>query len=254
MSHEPRPDERRLDLSKKPPTPRRRRSIRRAGAALASIAIHAAVLALFAGLMSRPRTTAATIVAARPALSVSLAPRRAERATSYAPPIRATPPERPAASRPSPEIARPEAAPEPPEAQARATEATGSPPPADAPSDAAPDAASLPIAGAGFADGARGATGSGSGAAAREAAVMARIQAAKTYPDAARRRGIEGEVAVVFAIAADGSLMGVEAERAGAHPLLVRAAADAVAAAAPYPPGDGDATTYRVTIVYRLER
>lgn len=254
MSHEPRPDERRRSLSKKPPTPRRRRSLRRAGAALASIAIHAGVLALFAGPMSRPRTTAATPAAARPAISVSLAPRRAERAASYAPQIRAAPPERPAAARPSPEPIRPETAPEQPEAPPRAADEAVEPAPAGAPSDTAPDAASLPIPGADSEGGARGETGSESVAAAREAAVMARIQAAKTYPDAARRRGIEGEVAVVFAIAADGSLMGVEAERAGAHPLLVRAAAGAVAAAAPYPPGDGDATTYRVTIVYRLER
>jgi protein TonB len=88
----------------------------------------------------------------------------------------------------------------------------------------------------------------------REAAVMARIQAAKTYPDAARRRGIEGAVVVVFAIAADGSLLRVEAEPGGAHPLLVRAAVAAISEAAPYPPGGGAETSYRVTLVYRLER
>ncbi len=189
MSHEPRPDERRRSLSKKPPTPRRRRSLRRAGAALASIAIHAGVLALFAGPMSRPRTTAATTAAARPAISVSLAPRRAERSVSVSQPIRDSTTSRPTAERPSPEIARPEAAPEPPEAPPRAADEAVEPAPAGAPSDTAPDADSLPIAGADSEGGARGETGSGSGAAAREAAVMARIQAAKTYPDAARRRG-----------------------------------------------------------------
>ncbi|HOZ71310.1 MAG TPA: TonB family protein, partial [Spirochaetales bacterium] len=92
------------------------------------------------------------------------------------------------------------------------------------------------------------------GEAAREAAVMARIQAAKAYPDAARRRGIEGEVVVAFAIAADGSLLRVDAEPGPSHVLLEKAARDAIARAAPFPPGDVGPTEYRVTIVYKLER
>lgn len=68
------------------------------------------------------------------------------------------------------------------------------------------------------------------------AGVRARIEGAKRYPRWARRRGIEGEVAVRFRIGPGGELLGAEVTRSSGMDVLDRAAVEAVEAAAPFPP------------------
>ena len=250
MRHGTRQDWRRSPQSTD--VPRRRRSVRRAGAAIASVAIHVAALALAASLIGRPRPTGAalatlaTLAAARPALAVSLSP---PRATSQPRPLESelsepSEPIRSAASDPRDD--RPKVAVDTTVDTTAGEVAAGLVgPPVDAPEPGAAESAE---------DDPGAVDVEAAGEAAREAAVMARIQAAKAYPDAARRRGIEGEVVVAFAIAADGSLLRVDAEPGPSHVLLEKAARDAIARAAPFPPGDVGPTEYRVTIVYKLER
>ncbi len=68
------------------------------------------------------------------------------------------------------------------------------------------------------------------------AGVRARIEGAKRYPRWARRRGIQGEVAVRFRIGRGGELLGAEVTRSSGMDVLDRAAVEAVEAAAPFPP------------------
>lgn len=72
------------------------------------------------------------------------------------------------------------------------------------------------------------------------AALLARIEARKSYPNAARRRAIEGEIRVSFNLACDGSVNNVEIP--DGHKLLRVSAADALRLAQPFPqpPDDVD--------------
>lgn len=64
--------------------------------------------------------------------------------------------------------------------------------------------------------------------------LIARIEAHKHYPRVARRRGIEGEVAVSFSILPEGGIGGLQT--AGSYGILQSAAAEAVRSALPLPP------------------
>lgn len=63
--------------------------------------------------------------------------------------------------------------------------------------------------------------------------LMAHIESHKHYPQAARRRGIQGDVAVSFSLHADGHISGHSSQ--GSHRLLLAAADDAIQTAQPMP-------------------
>ena len=69
----------------------------------------------------------------------------------------------------------------------------------------------------------------------RLAEIRRRIQAALVYPPLARRRAVEGETLVRFEIEPDGTPRDVAVHHSSGRPSLDRAAARAVAAAAPLP-------------------
>ena len=99
-------------------------------------------------------------------------------------------------------------------------------------------------------------SGDGAGSAARGGEQLLRtigsqIARVWTYPDAARRDGLEGTVWLRFRIAADGSVESVEVDRSSGHALLDDAAMKAVRRAGPYPPYGGP---IRYPFTYRLDR
>lgn len=67
--------------------------------------------------------------------------------------------------------------------------------------------------------------------------LMAHIEGYKNYPNAARRRRIEGDVKVAFTLQSGGQVSGMST--GGAHNLLNKAAGDAVIAAQPMPQPPG---------------
>jgi len=98
--------------------------------------------------------------------------------------------------------------------------------------------------------------GSGVGSVTRQGdqllrAIRRQIERVWTYPDAARRDGLEGTVWLRFRIAADGSVQDVEVDRSSGHTLLDDAAISAVRRAGPYPPYGGP---IRYPFTYRLDR
>ncbi len=100
----------------------------------------------------------------------------------------------------------------------------------------------------------RGGNGAGPGAGNGDQllrAIRRRIERVWTYPDAARRGGLEGTVWLRFRIATDGSVEHVEVDRSSGHALLDDAAIQAVRRGGPYPPPGGP---IRYPFTYRLER
>jgi protein TonB len=83
------------------------------------------------------------------------------------------------------------------------------------------------------------------------ALVLGLLEANKIYPLSARKRGLEGEVALSFVIEEDGKVRTVAAS--GAHAFLLDAARESVRRASPFPPPEGGGFEARLTIVYRLE-
>ncbi|MDR1586565.1 MAG: energy transducer TonB [Treponema sp.] len=83
------------------------------------------------------------------------------------------------------------------------------------------------------------------------ALVLSLLEANKIYPHSARKRGLEGEVALNFVIERDGRAGKVNAS--GAHAFLVDAAKASVRRASPFPPPEDDFFEASVTISYRLE-
>jgi protein TonB len=79
--------------------------------------------------------------------------------------------------------------------------------------------------------------------------LLARIRAARRYPELARRRELEGIVRVSFVVGGDGHPRDVHATH-GADPLLDEAAIDAVKRAAPLPVVDGPV---EVELDFRLD-
>ena len=75
----------------------------------------------------------------------------------------------------------------------------------------------------------------------------------KTYPEAARRRGVEGTVAIRFSVDGSGRVTNVAVLRGSGSPIL-DAAAEAMLrdAALPPPPAAAQATSISVQIHYTL--
>lgn len=84
------------------------------------------------------------------------------------------------------------------------------------------------------------------------AALLSRIEARKSYPNAARRRAIEGRIAVSFTLACDGSVNAVEIPTG--HKLLRVSAAEALQRAQPFPqPPTGVDCPFRVNYAMAFE-
>jgi periplasmic protein TonB len=97
--------------------------------------------------------------------------------------------------------------------------------------------------------------GSGKGLAksdlsAYHAAIRARIEAAKQYPIAARRRHLEGNVVVSFRLNRDGKLLSIQISHSSGTELLDDAALGAVQNGSPYPrcPGEESAEPEPMTV------
>lgn len=82
-------------------------------------------------------------------------------------------------------------------------------------------------------------------------AVRRQIERVWTYPDAARRDGLEGTVWLRFRVAGDGSVDTVEVVKSSGHRLLDDDLAQTVRRAAPYPTFAG---WFRFPFTYRLAR
>jgi protein TonB len=81
--------------------------------------------------------------------------------------------------------------------------------------------------------------------------IRRRIEQAQTYPDDARRAGLQGTVEVRFRILTDGSVDAVEVSRSSGHSVLDEAGVETVRRAAPYPVVSG---RIRIPLSYRLDR
>jgi TonB family protein len=81
--------------------------------------------------------------------------------------------------------------------------------------------------------------------------IRRQIERVWTYPEAARRDGLEGRIELRFRIAADGSAETVEILRSSGHTLLDNDLAQTVRRAGPYPPYAG---WVRLPFTYRLDR
>jgi periplasmic protein TonB len=93
--------------------------------------------------------------------------------------------------------------------------------------------------------------GGGDGIADLLRAIRRQIEQAKTYPDAARRAGLEGTVELRFRIGSDGNAEGLEIVRTSGHPELDEMAMQTIRRAGPYPAVSG---RIRVPLAYRLDR
>lgn len=105
-----------------------------------------------------------------------------------------------------------------------------------------------PGGGAAGAGGAGGAGGGGGGAG-TFAEILRRIEAAKHYPEQARRLGHRGTVAVRFRVAPDGAVTAAEVVGSSGSPYLDAASIETIRRAAPLPPIAG---WLRVRISYGL--
>lgn len=82
-------------------------------------------------------------------------------------------------------------------------------------------------------------------------AIRRRIEAAKVYPDSARRAGLQGTAVLRFRIDPEGSPHDVEILRSSGHPELDDVSRETIRRAAPYPVYPG---WVRFTLPYRLDR
>jgi protein TonB len=82
--------------------------------------------------------------------------------------------------------------------------------------------------------------------------VRTRVEAQLVYPAAARRARLEGGVALLFTVAADGSVHELRVEKSSGFSVLDAAAAAAVVRAAPFPPLDRD-RRFTLPISFHLE-
>ena len=92
--------------------------------------------------------------------------------------------------------------------------------------------------------------GGGDGIAGLLRAIRRRIEEARTYPDAARRAGMEGTVELRFQIGRDGNAEGLEIVRSSGHAELDEMAMQTIRRAGPYPPVSG---RIRIPLSYRLD-
>ena len=217
----------------------------RLGACLAvSLALHAIVLTLVSVPGSGGRGTK-DMTALR--VSVSLGPGYAERDQAA-----------PGAAVPGvPRRTSPEPPPSEKPAASRATSQDAVPPPGAAPG--APDSTD-PSAGTGISQAPpSGAVGSGDAdfrsASDRAAALLlARVEAALVYPDAARRRGTEGVVGLRIALDRSGTLAEMRVSRSSGSALLDKAAREAVAASLPVPNPAGTPLTFELAVRFSIKK
>lgn len=80
------------------------------------------------------------------------------------------------------------------------------------------------------------------------------VAARKQYPEAARRRGAEGQVRVSMSIAPDGSLSGLLLEKKSGSAILDRAALDLVKSLFPLSGGPTAPIRVALAIEYRMAR
>lgn len=85
-------------------------------------------------------------------------------------------------------------------------------------------------------------------------AILHRIEQAKHYPRAARRRGIQGTVTCRFVLARDGTVQTSAVQNASRHAVLERAALNAIARGQPYPdfPAEIQGETFSATVDIRF--
>lgn len=95
-----------------------------------------------------------------------------------------------------------------------------------------------------------GGSGGGTNLATHLQTIRRRIEEARTYPEAARRDGIQGTVDLRFRIAADGTIEAVNILRSSGFRILDEAAEQTIRRAAPYPPVSG---WIRLPLAYRLD-
>ncbi|HSC70298.1 MAG TPA: energy transducer TonB [Candidatus Methylomirabilis sp.] len=81
--------------------------------------------------------------------------------------------------------------------------------------------------------------------------IKRRVEQAKTYPDAARRAGLEGTVEVRFRIGRDGNAEALEILRSSGHAALDEIAMQTIRRAGPYPVVSG---RIRIPLSYRLDQ
>ncbi len=105
--------------------------------------------------------------------------------------------------------------------------------------------------GAGVASRGGGSAGGGASLAAHLQTIRRRIEEARTYPEAARRDGIQGTVDLRFRIAADGTIEAIKILRSSGFRILDESAEQTIRRAAPYPPVSG---WIRLPLSYRLDQ
>ncbi len=105
--------------------------------------------------------------------------------------------------------------------------------------------------GTGVASRGGGSAGGGTSLAAHLQTIRRRIEEARTYPEAARRDGIQGTVDLRFRIAADGKIEAFKILRSSGFRILDEAAEQTIRRAAPYPPVSG---WIRLPLSYRLDQ
>ncbi len=84
--------------------------------------------------------------------------------------------------------------------------------------------------------------------------IKQRIEAAKKYPQRARRRSIEGVVKVLFTIGGRGELISISISSSSGSRILDRSAIKAVQKAAPFDAPPSGSITLELPIKYRLTR
>jgi protein TonB len=82
-------------------------------------------------------------------------------------------------------------------------------------------------------------------------AIRRQIEGSKTYPEAARREGIQGTVDLRFRIGPDGSVEALEILRSSGSRVLDEASKHTILRAAPYPRVSG---WIRLPLSYRLDQ
>lgn len=83
--------------------------------------------------------------------------------------------------------------------------------------------------------------------------IRSRIEALKSYPFAARRRGVEGTVVVFVKVNGTGDLIEHRIQRSSGSPLLDESALSLIKKVFPYTPGAGREVELDIPITYRLK-
>ena len=112
-----------------------------------------------------------------------------------------------------------------------------------------------PLAAAGAnAAGGQADSGGGAGGGSYYALVLQRIEAAKRYPESARRAGLEGVAKVSFAVDSNGNVLGLHLDDASPYVVLGREALATVLRAAPFASPPRPDERFAVLIEFRLPR